>query len=931
MKLFPDNVKSMLAVFKKKLNIDIILVLVLCIFSMVSFHHTWSLNLEYKSGLTVSAPPVYLSTTDAVILKDLINPQFDDGIAHDIQYVIRNADGTPTADIQVSKGVLIPKNTGTYYLYVYVDGVQSDNAVVIHSYATEAEKEEATAVHETLQENAVLETEPSEYIHYYSSNHNEEHTSNDAYSQIAETAAVNETGRVVFPRSTGASGLSVHYVKDFYNAGPEERSGGVPSDQAFAVLARKGDASPIIMDVFPETDHISAVLGQKDELLPRIWQFAEDGARTLLDPSVIQWESSDPSVIAVDDGIPVLVDEGSAVLTGNTEKGSFTISVDVTNEPEVTDLKIKTDPYTLVFHEDSVAYEADATYWWPTGIPEGTENDVIVKGCRIFRSGSQYYYLNEDIETAWDDLAEGVSGYSDFLIQLSQGLVLMEGDNLSGIVPGVIFRHHDQFWVYTGSDEPNEPFEQDDGWIEISDLFDGADDYDPGADTGPESDALSYPDAKYNPYPGSVSSNCTYAVWALANEALGLRLPNWGDAGNWYRRAGISGYPTGQTPAPYSIIVWDHHVGFVTAVNEDGTMIYIKEGNFNGRYHEGWWPVASSRHGQKLYGYIYLTDNHGTAILPDTVEVTEGFNDTEEAFLKLLEELGLEPGERKEVYSEDVEEGNIVSYTTGELPIGSVIDYTVSLGPKPEIIIDSEVLKKLVGLTREELLEWLEENGLKAGKETVEESEQEDGIVIRAAAGTYKEGDEVDYTVSKKKAAATPEPSDTPQPSETPVAAEEPEASAEPTPSQTPEITPEPEPSQTPESTAEAEPSQTPESTSEPEPTELPSASEEPTAEPEIVPSTDPSGDPTIDPSASADPEPSGQPAEETVIPDTVPDPSPTTETLPEETAGTVPEETPEAAVETPEPSPTAETLPEETAEAVEEAEPVESAEPVSE
>jgi hypothetical protein len=381
----------------------------------------------------------------------------------------------------------------------------------------------------------------------------------------------------------------------------------------------------------------------------------------------------------------------------------------------------------------------------------------------------------------------------------------------------------------------------------------------------------------------------------------------------------------------------------VTAVNEDGTMIYIKEGNFNGRYHEGWWPVASSRHGQKLYGYIYLTDNHGTPILPDTVEVTEGFNDTEEAFLELLEELGLEPGERKEVYSEDVEEGNIVSYTTGELPIGSVIDYTVSLGPKPEIIIDSEVLKKLVGLTREELLEWLEENGLKAGKETVEESEQEDGIVIRAAAGTYKEGDEVDYTVSKKKAAATPEPSDTPQPSETPVAAEEPEASAEPAPSQTPEITPEPEPSQTPESTAEAEPSQTPESTaeaepsqtpestSEPEPTELPSASEEPTAEPEIVPSTDPSGDPTIDPTASADPEPSEPPAEETVIPDTVPDPSPTTETLPEETAETVPEETPEAAVETPEPSPTAETLPEETAEAVEEAEPVESAEPVSE
>ena len=79
---------------------------------------------------------------------------------------------------------------------------------------------------------------------------------------------------------------------------------------------------------------------------------------------------------------------------------------------------------------------------------------------------------------------------------------------------------------------------------------------------------------------------------------VGIALPRFGNAGAWYGNAPGFGYSVGTAPAAMSIIVWSNHVGFVTEVSEDGSMVYIKEGGYCGGYHEGWWPSQGGRNGQ---------------------------------------------------------------------------------------------------------------------------------------------------------------------------------------------------------------------------------------------------------------------------------------------------------------------------------------------
>ncbi len=109
----------------------------------------------------------------------------------------------------------------------------------------------------------------------------------------------------------------------------------------------------------------------------------------------------------------------------------------------------------------------------------------------------------------------------------------------------------------------------------------------------------------YNPYFGGWS-NCTWSAWQIAYENTGIALPEFGSAGAWMYNAARMGFATGNTPAAGSIIVWSHHVGYVSAVSEDGSMLYIIEGGYCGGYHEGWFPAGAGRSRQSLLGYIYL-------------------------------------------------------------------------------------------------------------------------------------------------------------------------------------------------------------------------------------------------------------------------------------------------------------------------------------
>ena len=111
-------------------------------------------------------------------------------------------------------------------------------------------------------------------------------------------------------------------------------------------------------------------------------------------------------------------------------------------------------------------------------------------------------------------------------------------------------------------------------------------------------------DTSGNPYYGGWS-NCTWGTWQLVHDTLGISLPGWGMAGNWLNDAAASGYATGSTPRVNSIAVYSYHVAFVTAV--DGDRVYIKEGNYLGRYYERWVPAAGLPYtGQTCLGYIYL-------------------------------------------------------------------------------------------------------------------------------------------------------------------------------------------------------------------------------------------------------------------------------------------------------------------------------------
>ena len=106
-----------------------------------------------------------------------------------------------------------------------------------------------------------------------------------------------------------------------------------------------------------------------------------------------------------------------------------------------------------------------------------------------------------------------------------------------------------------------------------------------------------------NPYYGGWG-NCTWGAWQLVHDNLGISLPGWGNAGDWLWRAQNSGWNTGSTPRPGAIVVSTHHVAYVTDVSADGSSIFVKEGNYNGWYHEGW-TIAQGCNGQCVLGYIY--------------------------------------------------------------------------------------------------------------------------------------------------------------------------------------------------------------------------------------------------------------------------------------------------------------------------------------
>lgn len=144
--------------------------------------------------------------------------------------------------------------------------------------------------------------------------------------------------------------------------------------------------------------------------------------------------------------------------------------------------------------------------------------------------------------------------------------------------------------------------------------------------------------AETNPYnkmqtiEGVTTVSCTWFAWQEAYERIGVELPRWGNAVNWYERASLAGFSVGSIAKTNSIAVWQNsnnvygHIAYVTNVN--GTTMTINEGglttlvvsqetnevvkvpyNGNGIYYGNVLSLSNKRSETSfLLGFIYLSN-----------------------------------------------------------------------------------------------------------------------------------------------------------------------------------------------------------------------------------------------------------------------------------------------------------------------------------
>ena len=142
---FTDVFRDLFKKCRIRLSGDLLLVLSFCIIASCSITYTYSGKRPKPEGLSVTAEPVYLSQGASLDIRNIIQTEVTTNDTDDIQYIVRNEDGSPSATMRVIKGQLQADEPGTGYLYIYINGEASQNGIPVHVYETEAEKEEAPA------------------------------------------------------------------------------------------------------------------------------------------------------------------------------------------------------------------------------------------------------------------------------------------------------------------------------------------------------------------------------------------------------------------------------------------------------------------------------------------------------------------------------------------------------------------------------------------------------------------------------------------------------------------------------------------------------------------------------------------------------------------------------------------------------------------
>ncbi len=175
--------------------------------------------------------------------------------------------------------------------------------------------------------------------------------------------------------------------------------------------------------------------------------------------------------------------------------------------------------------------------------------------------------------------------------------------------------------------------------------------------------------AASNPYPktqtfeGVVSTPCTRVAWQEVYDRLGIALPSWGNAVDWYRNAANAGYQVGMEAKANSVAVYSGyygygHVAFVVSVDEE--MMHLVENKASG---EGKMETNRSKgigsgeaSGIYLIGFIYVTEpktatNSSSSSSSSSATSSLSSNSS----LKSLEIAGLEFDFQKDVYSYNLE------------------------------------------------------------------------------------------------------------------------------------------------------------------------------------------------------------------------------------------------------------------------------------
>ncbi len=235
--------------------------------------------------------------------------------------------------------------------------------------------------------------------------------------------------------------------------------------------------------------------------------------------------------------------------------------------------------------------------------------------------------------------------------------------------------------------------------------------------------------AASNPYPqtqefdGVISTPCTRVVWQETYDRLGIALPGWGNAVDWYKNASYAGYQVGNEAKANSIAVYSGfygygHVAFVIEVYEDSMKLIENKSTGEGKIESirSKGIGSGEQSGVYLLGFIYVNESKVPSNNSNITSVSRSSN----SYLKNLEIEDIDINFDKDNYFYNIvvpNEKDRINITGESLDSKSKVEGLKEYELKPgENIITIKVVAEdesesnyIINITREELKATIEE------------------------------------------------------------------------------------------------------------------------------------------------------------------------------------------------------------------------------